>query len=394
MSTPQVDIAVGSRFHLFDLARELHDQGALGTLYTGYPRMIVARFGIPPEKVKSLVAYEIANRVLNRWMPHGVTFDRIQAWLHRQFARWVGRNLQRGSDVFVGLSSMSLETLSRARQLGMVTVVERGSSHVDWPVDMLRREEARMHIPVNLPSDLNRARERAEYALADYIAVPGAYARDSFVACGVEARKILVNPYGVDLQRFVGGAAGTDKKPDPFLTVIHVGRIGVRKGVHHLIRAIDLVPQARLLLVGGLDPGMGKIVAHPRVTLLGTVPQAELPKYYAKADVFCLLSLDEGFGMVLLQAGAMGLPIVASTATGAVDAYRQGESALLVEPGDPEKVADYLQTLIDDPALRARLGAAARRAVEQGFGWRDYGTRAIAHYTKIMEDQRANPVNT
>lgn len=387
MTKLRVDVAVGSRFHLFDLARELHSQGVLGTLYTGYPRWAAARFGLPPTKVCSFLPYEIANRLLNRLFPHGHVFDYLQMQLHRLFAKWVARKLRPGSNVFVGLSSMSLEALPRAKALGMLTVVERGSSHVDWPIEMLLAEGRRLKVPINVPSELNRSRERAEYAAADYIAVPGAYARDTFISCGIAASKLLINPYGVDLRVFCNSVAERAEAHRRVLTVIHVGRIGLRKGVQDLIRAIDLVPQTRLLLVGGVDPGMDEIIRHPRVTTVGTVPQAELPKYYAQADVFCLLSLDEGFGMVLLQAGAMGMPIIASSATGAVDVYQHGQSALIVKPSSPETVAKHFLSLLNDPALRSRLGSAARHAVEKGYGWSDYGARACANYNAILVNE-------
>ena len=105
----------------------------------------------------------------------------------------------------------------------------------------------------------------------------------------------------------------------------------------------------------------------------------DLPRWYREADVFCLLSIEEGLALVLLQAMAMGLPVIATPNTGAEDLIEDGVHGFIVPARDSEAAAPRLQQLADAPELRRQMGARARARVAEGFGWADYGARARAH---------------
>src|SRR5204862_5026240 len=103
------------------------------------------------------------------------------------------------------------------------------------------------------------------------------------------------------------------------IRVLHVGRVSARKGVQYLVEATRRVAGAHLTLVGGIDPGMAAAVGErsPDVTMAGAVAGSALPRFYRCADVFCLLSVEEGLALVIVQAMAMGLPVIATPNTGA-----------------------------------------------------------------------------
>ena len=127
------------------------------------------------------------------------------------------------------------------------------------------------------------------------------------------------------------------------------------------------VPEATLTLVGGISPAMGTHVRkYERVKAIGGVPGRELPRWYREADVFCLLSIEEGLALVLLQAMAMGLPVIATPNTGAEDLIEDGVHGFIVPARDPKAAAARLQQLADAPELRRQMGAPARaRVVER-----------------------------
>src|SRR5262249_11178163 len=122
---------------------------------------------------------------------------------------------------------------------------------------------------------------------------------------------------------------------------------------------------------------------HTATTAVGSVPGRDLPCWYRRADVFCLLSVQDGFGLVLGQAMAMGLPVIASTHTGAVDLIEDGVHGFIVPARDPEAASVRLKQLADEPDLRREMGARARARVAERFGWTHYGARARAHYLRI-----------
>lgn len=185
---------------------------------------------------------------------------------------------------------------------------------------------------------------------------------------------------GVDIGRFRPDAAVREGvrarlgiEPDAPVTVF-LGRLHVDKGLAELGAALRLVaaavPQARLLLAGPDEGGLAVCMAAAReaagrVSVLGQVTNPD--EVLAAADIFCLPSYREGFGLSLIEAAACGLPCVATRIYGVTDAVIDGRTGLLVPPRDALALAAALRALIEDPATRREMGEAARGRVVDGF---------------------------
>jgi glycosyltransferase involved in cell wall biosynthesis len=192
----------------------------------------------------------------------------------------------------------------------------------------------------------------------------------------------LAEDYGVAPERIVCVGVGGDGEAEPTAgdhdsrRILFVGRDWERKGGPDLLAAFVAlrrrVPDATLV-VAGCRPE----VDEPGVTVLGEVPPAEVRRLMGEAAAFCMPTLREPFGLVFVEAGAHGLPVV-STRIGALpDIVGEGETGYLVEPGDVAALADRLERVILDPALGARLGAAGRERAFERYTWRGT-TRGIA----------------
>ena len=367
-------IAVHGRFHAFELAGCLHANGMLAQLATTYPAFIARRFLPAGTPLATAPWLEMVRRA-HGWTGFGPPPD---FFIASSFGRFAVRHLP-AADVFVGWSGASLEAIAEAKRRGMRTVLERGSTHIVAQDEILREAYARRGIARRPVDPRIIEREVSEYESADLIVVGSAHARNSFIAKGVSPDRIAVNPYGVDLKRFSPRRAPAPRGPGGI--VLFVGEIGVRKGVPWLLQAFaGLPPDWELHLVGPLAPGFGEVLARlpmDRVVLRGVLSRDELAMAYREADIFCLPSIEEGFGMVILQAMASGLPVVASTATGGPDAGEDGRDLLLVPPGDAKALGSALARLAGGADLRATIGAAAGARVSSGFSWDDYGRRAI-----------------
>lgn len=165
--------------------------------------------------------------------------------------------------------------------------------------------------------------------------------------------------------------------------VLCVARLVPRKGIDLLFEAAEQLrdrERVRIVVVGdGSERAhleqLAEHLKHP-VTFVTDADDDILGAWYDAADVFCLPTRDdgvdvEGFGIVYLEAGAHGLPVVASTAGGASEAVQDGVTGLLVPQNDPEALAGALRRLLDDPALRMQLGAAGAERVRMNFAWED-----------------------
>ena len=179
-------------------------------------------------------------------------------------------------------------------------------------------------------------------------------------------------------------------------TVLFVGRLEPRKGLAYLVRAFlrlkPAFPRLRLLVVGRddrhtQDKAMAMVPPRLRTDLVfvGAVPQADLPSYYASADVFCAPSLGgESFGIVLAEAMAVGLPVVCSDIGGYRDVVRDGADGLLVPPRDPEALAEALAGLLDNPARLAAMGEAAAAAARR-YAWEVVAAQVEEVYRAALE---------
>jgi len=218
--------------------------------------------------------------------------------------------------------------------------------------------------------------ERANCARADRVVVPSRYsAAVAEEVYGVPRRKLAVVPEPLDLadwrRRFAEAAPARASRP----VVLSVARLYPRKRLEDLLAAAALlrrrIPDLEVRIVGEGPEAARLRALHARLELdgtvvfLGEVPRRVLTVEYVGARCFCLPSVQEGFGLVLAEAMAAGLPVVACRAGAVPEVVIDGRTGLLVPPRDPEALAEALARLLTDEPLRAALGDAGRRRVEE-----------------------------
>jgi glycosyltransferase-like protein len=186
------------------------------------------------------------------------------------------------------------------------------------------------------------------------------------------------------------------------LLVLTVGGIEPRKGTDHLFRALSLLrlrsaERPVLAVIGGHSfqdhrPYRERVIASMAdldlelgrdVALLGTVPEEEMAAWYHAADVFAFPSVNEGFGLAVLEAMAAGLPVVLTALPVFAEYVRFGEDALAVAPGDDQGLADALATVAHDDRVRATLVSRGRQLVAQ-YGWDKTARQHIALYDDLQ----------
>lgn len=375
------------KFHTFDLARQLHQQGALAAVFTGYPRFKLRYEDLPAAKIRSYPWVHAPYMALAGRYRLGARLSTSWEWLDRiALDQHVARQLP-PCEVFVGLSSSALFSGRVAQRRGARFVCDRGSTHIRAQDELLRGEHERWGVPFNGIDPRIIEREEAEYEEADCITVPSSFNLRSFIDRGIAPHKLSRLPYGVDLERFYPTQAPELGRFD----ILFAGAMSLRKGVPYLLQAYrELQHPAKSLSFAGVPDGalIGRMrrlgMWSEDIRVLGHLDQAGLRDAMSRSHVLVLPSIEEGLALVQAQAMACACPVIGTTHTGAEDIFTDGDQGYIVPPRDALALADRLQLLADQPEVRQALSDQALAAVRHAGGWRNYGDQAMALYQGLV----------
>jgi len=213
---------------------------------------------------------------------------------------------------------------------------------------------------------------------------------------GVHPDRIRVIPNGVDLSEFSGLRRKRQHRDEAEL--LFVGRVYPRqKGIEHIVKALALLHprrRVRLIVIGEDWGGVERLRSlarslgvEDRIVFRGLLSRDEVVRAYASAEVFVLPSLFEPFGIVLLEAMAAGLPIVASKVGGIVDVVEDGKTGLLVPPRNPEALADALERLLSNPTMLDEMGDEGRMRAP-AYSWDQLSPRILDVYREAIAEGR------
>jgi D-inositol-3-phosphate glycosyltransferase len=216
---------------------------------------------------------------------------------------------------------------------------------------------------------------------------------------GGRTAHIDVVPCGVDIAMFKPGARQTHRPH----RLVMIGRLVPRKGVQDAIRALGDIPDAELVIVGGpaadglpLDPEARRLaeLVHclglsDRVKFTGRCAHADLPAVINSADIVLAVPWYEPFGIVPLEAMACGVPVVGTAVGGLLDTVVEGVTGVLVRPGQPLEIADAVNRLLGDAALRDEMGKAGRSRAEMLYSWDSVARRTEESYRRTLAARQA-----
>jgi phosphatidylinositol alpha-mannosyltransferase len=205
-------------------------------------------------------------------------------------------------------------------------------------------------------------------------------------------------PNGIDTRRFHPDIPAVEGLRDGKLNILFVGRMDRRKGLPNLFKALPTIQRSiprlvRLILVGE-GSLRRKVMTRPlslggaEIMAVGRVDADLLPRYYNSADIFCAPATGrESFGIVLLEAMAAGVPIVASDIPGFRQVVTSGRNGILVAPGSPEEIADAVTRIASDPGMASRI-AGTGRATSLSYDWKSVVSMLEQSFRSLLEEDR------
>jgi glycosyltransferase involved in cell wall biosynthesis len=331
------------------------------------PRELVSTFPYP--EAAAWIAGKLTPASISRRVSHGAlaVFDRVAS-------RWATAEAPR---VVVGVENSCLATFRRAKEAGVLCVLDAAAVH------FRSQPEEEPAAAIGFRHTVERRKE-SELRLADYLVVLSSYARETYVAAGIEARRISVIPPGAWLPALSPGRAGSRERHG--MRFLFAGNVKRAKGVDLLLRAFSrlAVPGKELVLAGSLaDASLLPRPLPENVQVRGRLARPELFAEFALADALVLPSRADGFGFVVAEAMASGLPAIVSSAVGAKDLIAPGTSGWIFESGNEDELLRVMESVAQQRQDLEDIGRQAARAV-QGLTWDRYGASVRDFYGRLL----------
>lgn len=400
----------------YQLARAFSDAGMLEALVTdlfwpadrAWARRIADRLpggvrsllgqrsqrSLPSSEVSLCAATGLAVLLLDKLpgVPHSLR-RRITRFADATLGRAAGRRAARTGAGLVSYSYYGYHAFTEYRKPGILFQMH------PHPASMRRilREELAAHPEcaasleqeweLSLPEE-DFARLVKEATMASHFLAASSFTRSTLVENGVAESAVSVIPYGIDLERFQPGPRSSRSSK---LQLLFVGRINQRKGISYLLEALRLLKtdQVQLTICGRVvddlkifEPFASQVEIRPSVS------SADLVRAYQSADLFVFPSVAEGFGQVLLESLACGLPILSTTHTAAPDLIDDGMQGFVIEPRAPHLLAERIDWALTHRADLSIMGEQARLRAEQ-FTWDRFRAGAVEAVEGILSEREA-----
>ncbi|HJQ70387.1 MAG TPA: glycosyltransferase family 4 protein [Blastocatellia bacterium] len=344
--------------------------------------------GIPAAGQESHVVWEAVSQLGKRVKPGGPTarvnwYD-VLFWGHDL---QVSRSLSGDLDAIYAYEDGAMKTFAAAKKKEIATVYELPLGYyrgVAREINRARSEHARLQPTDYAEPSWKQARKDEELRLADTVIVPCAWALDSLRFSDVGGAKPAIKiPYGTPSDEVASRTA----RPDGPFTVLFAGQVGLRKGVPHLIEAWERLrlKDARLLFAGSLS--LPKEYLREKAgsfEYLGALPRAELFERMRQADLFAFPSLAEGFGLVIGEAMACGVPVLTTTNTGGPELITDGREGWCVAAHSTDTLAERLEWAYQNRDRLFEMGNLARLRAEQ-WTWKDYRRKLVRELAPYLQ---------
>ncbi|MDM8548991.1 glycosyltransferase family 4 protein [Desulfobacterales bacterium HSG2] len=267
----------------------------------------------------------------------------------------------------------ALYTFNVAREVGAVCILSQMIGYIKAGLRIMN-EEAWLHPDFADTMSLNNVREvmiercTEEILTADFVLAGSDYVKESLYETGVSASRIVVLPYGADIDRF----RPRPKHGNHIFRILFVGSITQRKGIKYLLEAFKrlALPRAELVLVGGIiGSGEGLKPYRNIFRHIPHVPHFEVHKVFQNSDIFVYPSLHEGSAIAVYEALASGLPVITTPNSGSVVCDRK--EGYIVPIRDVEALMEKILLLYEDQYLRDSMSRNARE-LAKSFTWEKY----------------------
>ena len=380
MKIVQVCIA---RYHHFNLARELNKHNNLDFFFTGYPKFKIAdEEDIPPKKIISVPILVTPFMFFERYQlwPNKKIRDYI-SFLSHQHLDWVVKKTIKKPIILISFCGAGLQSFRVNKKLGGINICDKGSTHIEYQESILKEEYLRYGLQYKGVYQSRKEKEIKEYNECDFITVPSQFSFDSFIKKGIPKEKLRLIPYGARIKRFKPmdkNDKGTNLNKE--FNILFVGNFGIRKGAIDILESFKKFkhPRKKLTIIGSVDPSINYLIQKydtEAINFLGHVDNKFLREFYNNSEVLLFPSIEDGYGIVILEALACGCPVIATKNTGAIHSVKDRLNGFIVPIRSPDKIVECLTMIADSESLRVNLKINCIKKIDEINGWSTYGNQ-------------------
>lgn len=363
----KIAVITPGRSHLLDMSKQFLRYGASVKFYTIVPKSRCEKFGLPAKNVVSFFYVCAPLMFLFRKVKFPFDINRYIYYIICRLTDILSALFLKDCDILISISGCSLIAARKAqKKYGALFFCDRGAKHIIEQDKILKNiPNAKQVFKKDIPIELK------QYDLADRIILPSTHTYESFIQHGFSPNRLFVNPYGVSLDMF-----SPINTAIPIYDVIFVGNLSKQKGGDLLIEVCSEL-KLKTLHVGSLSDV--KIPQNELFVHVDPVNQTELNEYYSKAKILALPSRQDGFGLVLFQAMACGLPLVYSHNTGGPDLRALIDNKDFLIEAKSESITDLKLAFLQALDLASAQNKLNRNyltdADKKRISWDGYGNR-------------------
>lgn len=347
---------------------------------------------IESSSVKSISRYELLRIISAKIFSPQIT-DWVWEWGELAFDNWVAKHLNPKTQWIHTYEHCSLFTLEKAKKLGIKSFYEQPSQHYA-SFEKIAKEQFKKYPELKSPetallvdqkSERRNQRRAQELNVCDYIICNSTFTAKTLIEAQVSSEKIITIPLA-----FPDPVKTILKKSNPAKTIfLYAGNQSLRKGTHLLYQAWQKCnfksTGAELWLVGSnqlpltLRKGLGE-----EIKFIPNMPHTDLMQLFLQVDVLVLPTLCDGFGMVITEAMAQGLPVITTYNSGGPDIITTGKNGFLLEAGNVEQLAVTLKYCVEN---KNQLKEIATNALEkaESYSWADFRKNLIKEITSRID---------
>lgn len=291
------------------------------------------------------------------------------------------------------LRGSSIKLIKKAKLRGSFIIGDIVNPHPKTQLSLIQEEYSKQSLRFEYDKYKKIVdREVKELELCDMYFAPSSFVRESYAKNNISNNQIIINPYGVNLNSFNGNRHNKIENESVF-RVVCVAQFNLRKGQYYLIEAWKKLnlPNSELILVGLSTDESSYLIRNNRdlFTYYPSIPNYKLKEIFHNSSIFVLPSIYDGFGLVILEAMASGLPVITTENTAGKDIIENGKDGFVVPIANIDKLAETIEKLYLDVSLREYMST---NAIEKSkyYTWESYAKNLNIYYEKILESNFQN----